>query len=349
LIMTMKRLLKRISFLFLCVSFTQLAFSQTKVVTGTISDDKGAPVQGASVAVKGAKGGTTTDATGAFTLTVSVNAKSLVISSVGFNQQEIGIPVDNKVSVTLVSSSQSLNDVIVIGYGTTRRKDATGSLTVVGAKDFNQGVITSPDQLLQNKVAGLEIISNSGQPGSATTIRIRGNSNIRGNGNPLYVVDGVILDGRDARPSLNLGIGGFGQRPEDNPLLFIDPYSIQDITILKDASSTAIYGSRGANGVIVITTKKGSSSGVKLEANASVGFNIGYMKKFDILPYGTFVSALSKYNPDSIAAKLNLGSKVDPMKDITQSNPIQNYRVALSGGNENGKYRASFLASSTPG
>jgi len=345
----MKRLLRRISFLFLCVSFTQLAFSQTKVVTGTINDDKGAPVQGASVAVKGAKGGTTTDATGAFTITVSANAKSLVISSVGFNQQEIGIPVDNKVSVTLVSSSQSLNDVIVIGYGTTRRKDATGSLTVVGAKDFNQGVITSPDQLLQNKVAGLEIISNSGQPGSATTIRIRGNSNIRGNGNPLYVVDGVILDGRDARPSLNLGIGGFGQRPEDNPLLFIDPYSIQDITILKDASSTAIYGSRGANGVIVITTKKGSSSGVKLEANASVGFNIGYMKKFDILPYGTFVNALSKYNADTTAAKLNLGSKVDPMEDITQSNPIQNYQVAISGGNENGKYRASFLASSTPG
>src|SRR5579863_3385982 len=110
--MTMKRLLKRISFLFLCVSFTQLAFSQTKVVTGTISDDKGAPVQGASVAVKGAKGGTTTDATGAFTLTVSANAKVLVISSVGFNQQEIGIPVDNKVGVTLISSSQSLNDVI---------------------------------------------------------------------------------------------------------------------------------------------------------------------------------------------------------------------------------------------
>jgi len=345
----MKRLLRRISFLFLCVSFTQLAFSQTKVVTGTISDDKGAPVQGASVAVKGAKGGTTTDATGAFTLTVSANARALVISSVGYNQQEIGIPVDNKVSVTLVSSSQGLNDVIVIGYGTTRRKDATGSLTLVTAKDFNQGVITSPDQLLQNKVAGLEIVNNSGQPGSATTIRIRGNSNIRGNGNPLYVVDGVILDGRDARPSLNLGIGGFGQKPEDNPLLFIDPYSIQDITILKDASSTAIYGSRGANGVIVITTKKGSSSAVKLEANASVGFNVGYMKRFDILPYGTFVSALSKYNADTTAAKLNLGSKVDPMHDITQSNPIQNYQVSMSGGNENGKFRASFLASSTPG
>jgi len=345
----MKRLLKRISFLFLCVSFTQLAFSQTKVVTGTISDDKGAPVQGASVAVKGAKGGTTTDATGAFTLTVSANAKVLVISSVGFNQQEIGIPVDNKVGVTLISSSQSLNDVIVIGYGTTKRKDATGSLTTVSSKEFNQGVITSPDQLLANKVSGLEVTSNSGQPGSATTVRIRGNSSVRGVGNPLYVVDGVILDGRDARPSLNIGPGGFGQTPEDNPLLFIDPNSIADITILKDASSTAIYGSRGANGVIVITTKTGSSGAVRLEANASAGWNTGYMKKFDILPYGTYVNALSKYNADTIAAKLNHGSHVDPLADITQSNVIQNYDVALSGGNENGKFRASFLASSTPG
>src|SRR6478735_4038242 len=116
--MTMKRLLKRISFLCLCVSFTQLAFSQTKVVTGTITDDKGGPIQGASVTVRGAKGGTTTDATGAFTLTVAETAKSLIVSSVGFNQQEIGIPVNNTLAVTLVSSSQSLNDVVVIGYGT---------------------------------------------------------------------------------------------------------------------------------------------------------------------------------------------------------------------------------------
>jgi TonB-dependent starch-binding outer membrane protein SusC len=349
--MTMKRLLKRISFLFLCVSFTQLAFSQTRVITGTITDDKGAPVQGASVAVRGAKGGTTTDATGAFTLTVSTTAKSLVISSVGFNQQEIGIPANNTVAATLVSSAQSLNDVIVIGYGTTRRKDATGSLTTVSSKEFNQGVITSPDQLLTNKVSGLEVTTNSGQPGAATTVRIRGNSSVRGVGNPLYVVDGVILDGRDAQPNVNLGTGGFGVLPESNPLLFINPYDIADITILKDASSTAIFGSRGANGVIVITTKKGSSGAVRLEANASVGVNTGYMKKYDILTYNQFLSALNKYKLDTLTGtkSLNKGSKVDPLEDITQHNAIQNYDIAVSGGNDNGKFRASFLASSTPG
>jgi TonB-dependent starch-binding outer membrane protein SusC len=347
--MTMKRLLKRISFLFLCVSFTQLAFSQTKVVTGTVTDDKGAPVQGASVAVKGAKGGTTTDATGAFSLTVSSSAKTLVISSVGFNQQEIDVAGKTAVAAALVSSSQSLNDVIVIGYGTVKRKDATGSMTTVTSKEFNQGVITSPDQLLSNKVSGLEVTSNSGQPGAATTVRIRGNSSVRGVGNPLYVVDGVILDGRDASPNVNLGIGGFGQLPESNPLLFINPYDIADITILKDASSTAIYGSRGANGVIVITTKKGSSGAVRLEANASVGWNTGYMKKFDILNFGQYTNALTKYNSDSVAKALNKGGHVDPLNDITQSNAIQNYDIAVSGGNDNGKFRASFLGSSTPG
>ena len=342
----MKRLLKRISFLFLCVSFTQLAFSQTKVITGKISDANGAPVQGASVAVKGAKGGTTTDASGAFTLTVAETAKSLVVSSVGFNQQEIDITNQTAVNVALVSASQSLNDVVVIGYGTVRRKDATGSLTTVSAKEFNQGVITSPDQLLANKVSGLEVTTNSGQPGAATTVRIRGNSSVRGLGNPLYVVDGIILDGRNARPIVNLGIGGFGQLPDANPLLFINPYDIQDITILKDASSTAIFGSRGANGVIVMTTKTGSSGAVKMEANASVGFNVGYMKKYDILSQGEFITALGKYWR---TCHLNKGANVDPMKDITRSKPIQNYNIALSGGNENGKFRASFLASSTPG
>ena len=342
----MKRLLKRIAILFLCVSLTQLAFSQTQVITGRVNDASGAPVQGASISAKGSKGGTTTDANGAFSLTVPPTATSLIISSVGFNQVEVSIGDKSALSIILSSSTQSLNDVVVIGYGTVKRKDATGSLTTVSAKEFNQGVITSPDQLLANKVSGLEVTTNSGQPGAATTVRIRGNSSIRGVGNPLYVIDGIIMDGRNARPNVDLGVGGFGPSPDANPLLFIDPYDIQDITILKDASSTAIYGSRGANGVIVMTTKTGSGGAIKLEANASVGFNVGYMKKYDILSQSQFKQALTKY---SEPATLNKGANVNPLDDITWSKPIQNYDIAMSGGNENGKFRASFLASSTPG
>ncbi len=344
----MKRLLKRLCFLFLCVSFTQLAFSQTKVITGTVTDDKGSPVQGASVAIKGSKGGTTTDATGAFTLTVPETAKVIVISSVGYNQQEVDITGKYVITPVLVSTAQSLNDVVVIGYGSVKRKDATGSLTTVSAKEFNQGVITSPEQLLTNKVSGLEVTTNSGQPGAPTTVRIRGNSNVRGVGNPLYVVDGVILDGRDGSPNVTLG-GGFGNQPNSNPLLFINSYDIADITILKDASSTAIFGSRGANGVIVMTTKKGLSGPIKLEANVSVGFNVGYMKKYDVLDRSQFLQALTKYGLDTGSNTLNKGGSSDALDAITQSNPIQNYDIALSGGNENGKFRASFLGSSTPG
>ena len=345
----MKRLLARVTLLSLCVLSTLLGFSQAKTITGIITDDKGAPVQGASVTVKGSKSGTTTDATGAFSLSVPASAKSVIVSSVGFTQMELSIVDKTTLSVALVSSSQSLNDVVVIGYGTVRRKDATGSLTTVSAKEFNQGVITSPDQLLQNKVSGLEIVNNSGQPGSATTIKIRGNSSVTGSGNPLYVVDGIQLDGRNARPSINLGIGGFGTTPDANPLLYINPYDIQSITVLKDASSTAIYGSRGANGVIEITTKKASAGPIKMEVGASLGFNTGYMKRFDNLNASQYRSALHQYSLDTLTNSLDKGSNVDMMKEITQHTGIQNYNVAFSGGNDDGKFRASFLASKTPG
>jgi len=344
--MTIQRLLIRlVSFTLLCVLFTQTAFSQTKTITGKILDDKGAPLQGATVTVKGTKQGASTGPDGSFTINVPSTANTLVISSVGFANQEVSIASSTTVSVSMVPSQNALNEVVVVGYNTVRRKDLTGAVTTVGAKEFNTGVITSPDQLLQNKVAGLEIINNSGQPGSATTVKIRGNSSIRGESSPIYVIDGVILDGRNARPSVNLGTGGFGTTPDANPLLFINPYDIQDVTILKDASATAIYGSRGANGVIVITTKKASSGPTKLEAGLSEGWNVGYMKKFDILNASGFRSALGKFN----VTGQDKGSTVDPLKDIAQHSTIQNYYMAMSGGNDNGKFRASALASKTPG
>jgi TonB-dependent starch-binding outer membrane protein SusC len=344
--MTMKRLLKRISVLLLCVSLTQLAFSQTKVITGTIIDERGAPVAGATVSVKGSKGGTTTDASGNFSLTVSAAAKSVVVSSVGYNPQEISITDKTTVNIALVTSSQSLNDVVVIGYGTARKQDVTGSVVSIKAKDFNKGAITSPDELLQNKVAGLEITNNTAQPGAVTTVVIRGNNSIRASDGPLYVIDGVALDGRTARPSLNLGANGlpFGQTPESNPLLYINPNDIASMDVLKDASATAIYGSRGANGIIMITTKRATAEGTKLEFGTSFGVNAGYMKKYDVLTTSQFVSESAANN-----LKQDSGFSTDAMKSITQNTLSQNYNLALSGGSENGRYRASFLGSSFEG
>ena len=200
-------------------------------------------------------------------------------------------------------------------------------------------MINSPDQLLQNKVPGLEVTNTSGQPGAATTIQIRGTSSIRAGNDPLYVVDGVPLDGGTARP--NIG-NAFGSTPNSDPLLFIDPNTIAQIDVQKDASGTAIYGSRGANGVIFITTKKGSSGPMRIDVGVNFGAFAGYMKRFEVLDAGQFRSALKKYNEPST---LDLGTTTDALKAITQDNLSQNYSVALSGGNETGKYRATFLAS----
>ncbi len=340
--MTKTRLLRT---LFLCPLFMlimQQSWAQTKSVSGKVTDEKGAGVSGASVLVKGSRAGTSTDAAGSFHINVPASATTLVVSYVGYVSQEISIASVSDVTVGLVPDNTGLSEVVVIGYGTARKRDLTGAVASVQAKDFNKGVIVSPDQLLQNKVAGLDITSNGGQPGTATTVKIRGNNSLRTASNPLYVIDGVPLDGRSARP--NPG-SSFGSTPDENPLNFINPSDIQTIDVLKDASSEAIYGSRGANGVIAITTKTGSSGAAKLEAGISYGFNAGYMKKYDVLNETQYKSALTKYG----VTGQDFGGNVDALDAILNHNVTQNYSLAFSGGNENGRFRASFLGSSAQG
>jgi len=322
------------------IGFT--AFAKAQTVTGTVTDSKGDPVSGISVTVKGTTKGTSTNAQGVYTLNGVADGATLVFTGTGFAPQSVKVS-GGTANVTLAASISNLNEVVVIGYGTARRKDVTGSVASVQAKDFNQGVIAAPDQLLQNKVAGLEVTNTSGQPGAATTVKIRGNNSIRAGGNPLYVIDGVPLDGRSARP--NFGTGVFGSTPDANPLIFVNPNDIQSIDVLKDASSAAIYGSRGANGVIVITTKTGSSGASKIEFGSSWSFNAGLMKKYEVLDAGEFRTALGKYG----VTGQDKGASVDPFKELMNKKLSQSYNLALSGGNENGKFRASFLASSSNG
>lgn len=330
-----------VGFLFI-FSFFQ-SFSQTKTVTGTVSDAKdGSPIAGATVQPKGSRNGTSTGADGSFSIVVGANVNTLVVSFVGYTNQEVKIS-GTTANVSMLASNANLNEVVVVGYGTARKKDLTGSVASVKAKDFNQGIISSPDELLQNKVAGLEITNTSGQPGVATTIQIRGNSSIRSSNNPLFVVDGVPLDGSSARPNVS---GGFGNTPSSDPLLFIDPNSIASIDVLKDASSSAIYGARGANGVIAITTKKGSAGPMRMDVGVNFGVNLGYMKRFDVLTPSEYRSALTKYGePATLDGKTN----TDALKAITQHGLSQNYSLAFSGGNEVGKFRASFLGSKQVG
>ncbi len=343
--MISKRLLSRIVLPAILFLFTETVLAQ-KVITGKITDSRDhSAIAGASIQPKGGTGGTTTGNDGSFRLSVPETIKTLVISFVGYGSQEFDISNKTTLDVEMTpTAALNLNEVVVVGYGTARKKDVTGAVTSVKAKDFNQGIVTAPDQLLQNKVPGLEITNNSGQPGATTTIKVRGNNSIRAANNPLYVVDGVPLDGRSARPSVS--VPSFNTTPDINPLLYINPNDIAQIDILKDASSAAIYGSRGANGVIVITTKSGSSGVSKLDVGTSFGFATGYMKKFEVLDASEFRNAIKKYG---VNASLDGGASVDAMDAITQGSLSQNYSLAFSGGNENGKFRASFLGSDQKG
>ena len=332
-----------LSLLVALLLFVPQAFSQTSV-TGTVLDQQGMKgIPNVSVSLKGTNVATLTDNNGVFRINAPSNG-TLVFSSVGYGTLEVPINGKTTVDATLVSTDASLSEVVVIGYQTARRRDVTGAVATVQEKNFNKGIITTPDQLLQNKVPGLQITNNSGQPGSETTVKIRGNNSIRAVNNPLYVVDGVPLDGRSARPNFGIGALG-GATPDANPLMFINPYDIQSIDVLKDASAAAIYGSRGANGVIAITTKAGTVGAPKVEVNTNIGWNAGLMKKFETLSASDFRSALSKYK----VTGQDFGATVDPQKDIMNKELSQNYNLAFSGGNDNGKFRASFLASKTAG
>lgn len=325
------------AFLAFLLFFSLQTFAQNKTVTGTVTDNTGKGVPGVTVTVKGTNNATQTDANGTYRIQASDNA-TLVFSSVGYERMEMTLAGRTSYDASLNSTSSNLNEVVVIGYGTARRRDVTGAVSSISARDFNKGVIAAPDQLLQNKVPGLQITTNSGQPGSATTVKIRGNNSIRAVNNPLYVIDGVPLDGRSARP--NFG-NAFGSTPDANPLIFVNPNDIARIDVLKDASSAAIYGSRGANGVIAITTKTGTAGTPRIEVNTSVGMNAGLMKRFEVLNGAEFRDALKKYN---VSGQDN-GANVDAMKELQNKKPTQNYSLAFSGGSETGRFRASLLAS----
>jgi TonB-dependent starch-binding outer membrane protein SusC len=338
--------MKRCAMLLIAIfGFTALSLAQT--VTGKVTDKKGEPLPGVTVTVKGTKTATSTNNAGVYTLN-NVGADAvLVFTGVGIGSQEIPVGGKSLVNAELESSvSGDLNEVVVqVGYGGLRKKDLTGSVVSIQAKNFNKGPINNPDQLLLGKVAGLQVINNSGQPGAATVIKIRGTNTLRSGNNPLYVIDGVPLDGRSPRPSV--GVSGVGQTPDINPLNFLNPADIISMDVLKDASASAIYGSRGANGVILVTTKKGNSGTAKIEFNATYGMS-GIMRRIDVLDAAGYRAAQKTYNNGGAGS--DSGKNVNAFDEILQKNAAtQNYSVAVSGGTDNGKYRASFLLSDQEG
>ena len=259
--------------------------AQTRTVKGEVTDaQNGEALIGATVTVEGEKGGTVTDFDGNFSLQVSSSAKKIKVSYIGYIDKILTI--SDNMQVKLESDSKALADVVVIGYGTARKSDLTGSVATVKAKDFNKGLVSSPEQLINGKVSGVQIMSNSGSASAGSTIRVRGGASLNASNDPLIVLDGVPLE--------QGGISG----NSSNFLSMINPSDIESMTVLKDASSTAIYGSRSSNGVIIITTKKGQQGGLKVNFNTTNSMQTR-AQMVDMLGHDDFVNVINQYGTDN--------------------------------------------------
>ena len=334
--MNVKKLAK--GMLCLCLAFfSTVAFAQNKEVTGKVTDSKdGSPIAGISVigeTTSGKKVGTATAADGTYKLSSSDGFKKIVLTGAGFLKREENVTGKSDLSVTLTTANTSLNEVVVVGYGTRKIKDLTGSVAAISTKDFNKGVIATPDQLIAGRTPGVTVIPGDGQPGSASTINIRGSSSIRGNNTPLYVVDGVPLF--SGGTSGNGGSGVEGDQTPMNPLAFLNPNDIESMTILKDASSAAIYGSRGANGVILVTTKSGRSKRGTLTFNSNFGWSKP-ASRYNLLKPSDFLKTVKAANIASGASEeaatlavtnVDNGASTNWQDEIFQTGLAQNYNL----------------------
>ena len=262
----------------------QGVWAQVRTVTGMVSDGKD-PLIGVTVQVKGnAKVGTITDMDGKYTIEVSSPGTILVYSYVGYQTTEKMAGKNANLDVVMKADDKSLDEVVVVGYGTMKKSDLTGSVSQLKAEDFKSGSNLSAQQLMQGAFAGVNIAQNSGKPGGSTTIRVRGGTSVNASNDPLYVIDGVPIDASAGSGQSNISTynNDFFDQESANPLSMLNPNDIESIDVLKDASATAIYGSRGANGVIMITTKKGKAGVQQLNYGYSVGFSTA-AKKLDML------------------------------------------------------------------
>ena len=311
--------------LFLCsILFSHRAIANSMVVdiTGTVYNDSGEPLIGASVTLQGSSEGTVTDLDGRFSLSVpDANSAVLVFSYIGFQTQEITLNGRTSLEVSLEEGA-ALDEVVVVGYAARKKTDVTGAIASLSSENFNTGVISSPEQLLQAKIPGVRITSSSGEPGASVNVSIRGAGSLRSGNSPLYVVDGVALSNEAITPSsTNLaGSAVPSTAGPKNPLNFLNPDDIESIDVLKDASATAIYGSRGSNGVILITTKKGKAGENSLSYNGYVGSST-LARKIDMV---------------------GIDSGTDWQEEITRTALAQNHNLAYSGGTERASFRTSL-------
>ncbi len=312
----MKRI-RSLFIMFLWFSCVAILHAQEPVtITGRVTDESGVGLPGVSIYIKGTQRGTITDLEGNYTLEVT-SGDIIVFSYVGFNTQEVEIANQTSINIEMVEMRIGVDEVVVIGYGTVRKSDLTGSVSSVKGDDLLKIPSSSAEQALQGKVAGVRVTSNSGAPGSAPTVRIRGVGTF-GNPDPIFVVDGVILD----------------------DITFLNAADIESIEVLKDASSTAMYGSRGANGVIIITTKSGTRD-AKPVITLTAGYDLQTIQHYiDMLNAREFAQTVNKINPGTFN-NIDLLENTDWQQEVYRDvAPIQNYQLSVSGGGERARYYA---------
>jgi len=328
--------------IFICLLFfISISVYSQNTITGIVSSaDDDQPIPGANIIVKGTSIGASTDFDGLFKLENVSPKDVLLISFMGYKPIEVTVGSQTQINIKLETDSQALDEVVVVGYGTIKRKDVTGAIGSVKSENFIDGLPMAPEQILQGKVAGVSIVQASGAPGAASTVRIRGNSSISAGNNPLYVVDGVPLQFGSANNSINLGADGATSpltSDVSNPLNIINPSDILSIDVLKDASATAIYGSRGANGVIIITTKNKGSSGDFVTYDGYVG--ISYVP--ENLPF-LDATEYRKYANDNNLPFSDEGADTYWQDEIFRTAITQNHNISFAGGSATSNFRASF-------
>lgn len=342
--------MRRLFIMCLCVVFAvSLSTAQTKAVKGKITDEKNVPVANASILVKGTTVGTTSASDGSFSINVPATGKTLVISSLNFTSQEVAISGKTDFQIKLQAATQNLEEVVVVGYGTQKKKNLTASVSTLGAEKVENKPFAAIDQMLQGAAPGLQATSATGQPGAVTAVRIRGVGSFSyGGARPLYVIDGVQINDGDLS---NGNSGGFSINPSTNVLATLNSDDIEAVSVLKDAAATSIYGSRGANGVIVITTKSGKVGKTQFKFDTEMGTNTAILPPaagmplrandwFTILREGLVNSGASAA---SITTTLNSygygnGTDIDWFGLVTKPGAQQQFNLSASGGDAKTKF-----------
>lgn len=315
-------------------------YAQTRTITGTVtSAEKGEPLPGVTILEKGTDNGSVTDLDGSYRLTVSDEAV-LVFSFVGYQTEEIRTRNRSVINLEMEEDVRQLQELVVVGYGTVKKNDLTGSVTSLSEKDLTPGPIASVEQMLQGRAAGVQITQNSGEPGGAMAIKIRGANSISAGNQPLYVIDGLPID--NSAVITGTGAGFVGNNNPRNPLATLNPNDIASIEILKDASATAIYGSRGANGVIMITTKKGKEGTIKVNYDTYYGIQT-VANRLELLNPQQYQRVLNEIIADGGGSQEERVGEIqnggtDWQEELYRNAPVQNHNLSFSGGDQNTSY-----------